>query len=199
MASALVLTALGMAAALAGISWPRHIPSAPMPRHPFALEQNAEVTTRVVKPHTLTSNELWIPSIAVAAQVDSAAITRGSLSIPTNAAHVGQWNGGATMSSPFGTILIAGHVNFGLQGSGALARLAWVRRGDLLELSDRSGQVSSWRATALLTYRKSDLPKNLFSQTGPRRLVLVTCGGPFDRATHHYLFNVVVIAEPSTH
>jgi len=198
-ASAVVLTALGMVVAVIGFSWPRHIPSAPMPEHSFAVQRTADTSVNAAKAPHMMPSELAIPSIGVAAGVDDVTIVRGSLSIPSNAARVGQWNGGATISSRSGTILLAGHVNFGQQGPGSLARLAWIRRGDPLELSDRFGHVSSWRATELLTYRKSDLPHDLFSSSGPHRLVLVTCGGPYDQVTHHYLFNVVVIAEPHTH
>jgi hypothetical protein len=34
--------------------------------------------------------------------------------------------------------------------------------------------------------------------TGPPKLALVTCGGPFVSATGHYLDNVIVWATPAT-
>ena len=48
------------------------------------------------------------------------------------------------------------------------------------------------------SYRKSALPDGVFARSGPARLVLVTCGGPFDAATGHYLDVVVVTAVPET-
>jgi len=36
----------------------------------------------------------------------------------------------------------------------------------------------------------------LFRTDGPPMLTLVTCGGPFDSATHHYRDNIVVSAAP---
>jgi len=45
---------------------------------------------------------------------------------------------------------------------------------------------------------KPELPvAGLFTRTGPPALVLVTCGGNFDRATHSYSANVVVYAVPA--
>lgn len=35
---------------------------------------------------------------------------------------------------------------------------------------------------------------SLFATTGPDRLALITCDGPFDRATGHYTDNVIVWA-----
>jgi hypothetical protein len=44
---------------------------------------------------------------------------------------------------------------------------------------------------------KPKLPTGIFTQNGSRKLVLVTCGGPFDQHTHHYVDNVVVTAVPA--
>lgn len=44
---------------------------------------------------------------------------------------------------------------------------------------------------------KSALPvEDLFSRAGTDRLVLITCGGEFDRTTGRYADNVVAIATP---
>jgi hypothetical protein len=47
-------------------------------------------------------------------------------------------------------------------------------------------------------YVKADgLPPELFSAGGAPRLVLITCGGPFDPTTGSYLDNIVVFAAPA--
>ena len=46
------------------------------------------------------------------------------------------------------------------------------------------------------TMRKESLPADVYSLRGRPRLVLVTCGGPFDSAIGHYRDNVVVTAVP---
>jgi hypothetical protein len=45
-------------------------------------------------------------------------------------------------------------------------------------------------------YPKNDLPRLIYRRFGPPMLALVTCGGAFDSATHHYSENVVVFAVP---
>jgi hypothetical protein len=44
---------------------------------------------------------------------------------------------------------------------------------------------------------KEELPADVYSRRGRPRLVLVTCGGPFDEARRHYRDNVVVTAVPA--
>jgi hypothetical protein len=46
-------------------------------------------------------------------------------------------------------------------------------------------------------YAKAVLPAaSIFSQHVAARLAIVTCGGPFDAATHHYLDNIIAYAVP---
>lgn len=45
--------------------------------------------------------------------------------------------------------------------------------------------------------KANGLPPELFTTTGAPRLVLITCGGPFDLATRTYLDNIVVFATPT--
>ena len=53
----------------------------------------------------------------------------------------------------------------------------------------------AYRVTARRELGKAALPADLFATDGPPRLVLVTCGGRFDRTTRHYTDNVIVYAE----
>jgi hypothetical protein len=43
---------------------------------------------------------------------------------------------------------------------------------------------------------KRALPTGIWTREGSARLVLVTCGGPFDRATGRYRDTIVVTAVP---
>jgi len=46
------------------------------------------------------------------------------------------------------------------------------------------------------TYDKDALPGGLWRNSGPETLVLITCGGDFNRARRRYKQNIVVYAEP---
>jgi hypothetical protein len=60
------------------------------------------------------------------------------------------------------------------------------------------GSVLSWTIVDVTLVAKPELPvSDVFSRTGPPTLTLITCGGTFDRSTHHYRSNVVVTAVPA--
>jgi LPXTG-site transpeptidase (sortase) family protein len=70
-----------------------------------------------------------------------------------------------------------------------------VRRGDEVRVRTEKG-VIDYRVTQVRIYRKATLARDaqeVFSQTGPGRLVLVTCE---DWDGSKYLSNVVVYADP---
>jgi hypothetical protein len=94
--------------------------------------------------------------------------------------------------------IIAGHVDSAAAGPGALYRLSDLQVGDSIRI-DLGGHRSNWTVSSepVMT-AKTQLPAALFQTTGPARLALVTCGGPFDSATGHYLDNIIVWAAPAT-
>jgi len=177
-----------------------------MPRHPFTINSAPAPRPSAGGPRTqspatpvaaqLGPDELSIPSLGVLAPVYPESITDSSLEIPGNVKDVGIWTGGGQIDGSSGTVLLAGHINWYNQGNGALYDLADIRPGARIYVSDGSGVVTSWSAVSLQAYPKADLPQNVFAPTGPRKLVLVTCGGAFDPTSGHYADNVVVVATP---
>ena len=131
----------------------------------------------------------------------------GALAIPDNVHEVAMWNGGAKLTGPAGhplregTTLLAGHVDYYGQGNGTLYNLYQIQPGAIVYASDANGQVTRWRVTNLVTVLKSQLPLWAFAgPTGPRRLVMVTCGGPLDYLSgygYSYRDNVLAVAVPS--
>jgi LPXTG-site transpeptidase (sortase) family protein len=111
----------------------------------------------------------------------------GALGIPSDIRRVGWWRDGAAPGDDRGTVLIAGHVDSAKDGAGAFYGLKSARRGDVVRLDTRR-----YRVTSVRRVRKQALPSSIYRRTGPARLVLVTCGGPFDGS--HYRDNVIVTA-----
>ena len=119
----------------------------------------------------------------------------GVLDVPQSIDRVGWWRDGAVPGATAGTILLGGHVDSARRGAGAFYALKGARRGDTITV--RSGDTTrSYRVTSLRRVRKAALPTSIFTRTGARRLVLVTCGGPFDAKTKRYRDNVIVTALP---
>jgi hypothetical protein len=118
----------------------------------------------------------------------------GVLGVPASIQHTGWWKDGAAPGSRTGAVLIAGHVDSATDGAGAFFALPRVRRGERVQVATRSGRTFAYRVTSVQTYPKGALPTTIYSLRGPARLVLVTCGGPFDELTGRYRDNVVVTA-----
>lgn len=120
----------------------------------------------------------------------------GELQLPDDPDVTGWWAGGRGLGSPAGSIVIAGHVDSATSGLGLLAVLHEVDAGDTVTVHDVRGHPHRFRVTARRSHPKSRLPPDLFTSSGPPRLVLVTCGGAFDERSRRYEDNVVVLAQP---
>jgi sortase family protein len=154
---------------------------------------------------------VMVPSIGADAPVVPEGATGpngGSLTIPDSVREVGWWDG--VWQSPAGPVhekvaapgqsgvaLLAGHIDSATQGQGALYRLAQAKPGAAVTVVGKDGKVTHWKVTHVQTVLKSALPAALFVDTGSPQLALVSCGGPFDAATGHYLDNVIAWAVPA--
>jgi hypothetical protein len=170
----------------------RPLASAPLVKHPFSLKSAATLPVQPAGAR-VGADHLVIPSLHVDAFVRTTSIVDHELVIPGDVHDVGKW-GHRTNA---GTTIVAGHVNWVGQGLGALGTLADIAPGATVYLSNRAGVVSVWSVVSLRSVSKKDLPEALFASGGARRLVLVTCGGAFDAATHQYADNVLATAVPA--
>jgi hypothetical protein len=87
------------------------------------------------------------------------------------------------------------------QGNGVFYFLHDVRPGAEITVRNGTGKnaVTRWRVYKTAITKKAALPKDIWSLTGPRRLVLVTCGGPLLHLAdgNTYEDNVLVYATPT--
>lgn len=127
----------------------------------------------------------------------SATAADGELAIPTDVDRAGWWDGSSRIGDPFGGIVVAAHVDSFDQGLGRFAELLSVRRGDPIVLT--GGDLrQQFRIVSAELVPKSSVAAgaDIFSVKGEPRLVLITCGGTYDRTQGGYQDNLVVIAEP---
>ncbi|RJK93780.1 class F sortase [Vallicoccus soli] len=162
----------------------------PVRATPFAPPSAAFVPERLV-----------LPAVDVDQPVVPVAAGAGVLDVPEDPDVVGWWRDGARPGSGVGSAVLVGHVDSARYGRGPLARVVDLRPGDRAELGGRRVQGGagerSYEVVAVRTFVKERLPaERLFTARGPERLVVVTCGGSYDRDRGGWDSNVVVVLEP---
>lgn len=74
-------------------------------------------------------------------------------------------------------------------------RLGDLRPGNVVRVTRRDGSIVAFVITGVRRYPKDRFPTQLvYGNTNHAALRLITCGGPFNFSTGHYLDNVVVFA-----
>ena len=95
-----------------------------------------------------------------------------------------------------GTTLIASHVAWTKRHRGALYTMATdVEQNELVWVKGFDGSLSTWRVNGMWVAEHQAFPEDYFSPTGPRRLVLTTCGGRVNDYGY-YQQNVFLVATP---
>jgi Sortase domain len=142
---------------------------------------------------------LVVPDVGIDAPVDPVGVTPdGLLQLPDDVHRVGWYRSGPVPGQPQGSAVLAGHVDSWNQGLGALSRLPSVEPGQQIAVTDAAGQLTRWQVVTRQLVVKQQLPlPELFTRSGPPRLVLLTCGGPFDERLRSYRDNLVVVAVPA--
>jgi LPXTG-site transpeptidase (sortase) family protein len=140
--------------------------------------------------------QLTLPGHATAAVLPAVTVD-GVLRVPENVQHVGWWDGSARTGEPFGSTVIAGHIDSDTEGIGFFVRLRRIKVGDTITLRGDSHRLK-YRVTSVRKVPKKALATDsqAFKQTGPHRLVLITCTGNFRREQGGYDSNLVVVGKP---
>ncbi len=138
--------------------------------------------------------EVRIASIGVRSALDRLVLDpTGVLTPPADPARAGWFAGGVRPGDP-GPAVIAGHVD-SRTGAAVFTRLAALRPGAVVEVTDAKGAVARFSVEEVKTYSKAGFPTaQVYGATPDPELRLITCGGAFDQGRGHYVDNVVVYA-----
>lgn len=204
-AVAVLLCALGAACLVTGVRlWRSTAPDVGrMPpvtaAPPASAGPSAGETAPSRRAAAFAPTRMRVPRIGVDAAVVPVTVQPdGLLAVPADVRTVGWWSAGGPAAAPSGSVVLVGHVDSARQGPGAFFALRTLRPGDQVILSSAGGRTAAYTVAARRQYQKNALPAGeLFDQDTTPRLVLVTCGGTFDRQTRHYSDNVVVYALPA--
>lgn len=118
----------------------------------------------------------------------------GEMEIP-GATEVGWYRFGARPGDA-GSAVLAAHIAYdGVDG--VFRRLADVAPGDAVQVNRSDGSAVDYVVSDVTQVPKAELPDDVWARDGDARLVLITCGGEFDRAAGRYRDNVVATARPA--
>ncbi len=120
-----------------------------------------------------------------------------TLQVPAPGPHYNEaaWYKYSSTPGSLGPAVILGHVDSATQGPSVFFNLGDLRPDDKVLVTRADGLVAVFRVDGVRRYPKDDFPTRLvYGSTDYAALRLITCGGPFDYATGHYLDNIVVFA-----
>lgn len=209
------LTMVFLAAGATLAAQPQQVPGSPLPvghsqtvgpqqqagPEPVAVPETTTTSSAAppptsAAPQPLAPNTVLLPKGGRSALVRSGVAGDGTLQIPNGVDKAALW--GAALDGPAGATLIAGHINWG-GVAGPFAELWGAQAGQTVTVVDSTGKRLAFVVDQILTVDKDNLPQHadeLFGQTGPHRLVLVTCGGKWVGGVLGYDQNRVVVAHP---
>jgi len=162
--------------------------TAPSPMRQGTVAHSARIT--------FVPRQIELPS-GHSAVVEPEETVNGVLQVPADIQQVGWWGGSAYAGDPFGSTVIAGHVDSRLQGLGFFAELLLMQVGDLITLRSDTHALTYRVVSATLVNKEALASDNqALDQRGPHRLVLITCSGQWHPEVRSYDSNLVVIADP---
>jgi len=164
-------------------------------KHPIVVAARPARRTGTVRPEQPRSVRLPTGSVVPLRSVSTR--TDGLLDVPNDIGNAGWWRGGSRLGDPLGSTLLAAHVDSTSQGVGPFAALLEVHRNQRFLVSSATLH-QTYRATSLQLLKRGSLLRHrwLYSASGSRRLVLVTCAPPYVPAQGGYQNLVVVTAVP---
>jgi sortase (surface protein transpeptidase) len=184
---------------------------APQPPRSAAgsLERNAEAAATPV-PHSsprpaqelaLPSSKpvaIDIPAIGVHSVIQFVGLTsEHTLQVPAPGPHYNEaaWYKYSSTPGSTGPAVIVGHVDSAAEGPSVFFDLGDLRPEDKVLVTRADGIVAVFTVDGVRSYPKDAFPTKLvYGKDEHAVLRLVTCGGPFDDSSGHYLDNIVVFA-----
>jgi len=98
------------------------------------------------------------------------------------------------MPGQTGASVIAGHVD-STTGLSVFFYIRYLRPGDKIFIEEADRHTVTFRVQWVQEASKTEFPTQaVYGHVPYPALRLVTCGGPFDYATGHYLDNIIVYA-----
>jgi sortase (surface protein transpeptidase) len=168
---------------------PHRISEVRVKSRPRQRQRGRRVWTQLARPVRLS-----IPAIGVSAPIIPLGLNDdGTAETPDSTTETG-WFAPGPEPGEKGAAVVIGHVD-SYRGPGVFYHLRALRRGDRITVALGDRRRVRFVVTGSKEAPKASFPAQLvFRRTQRPTLRLVTCGGRFDRSTHHYVDNYIVFA-----
>ncbi|RNI25138.1 class F sortase [Flexivirga caeni] len=122
--------------------------------------------------------------------------SQGAIAVPPATPGVPPgWYTGSPTPGQLGPSVLVGHTDEQKDAQSVFFRLGQLRPGDLVRVTLADRIVATFRVDSLEEYPKASFPTaHVYGNINHAGLRLISCIGKFDRATGHYLDNIVVYA-----
>lgn len=142
--------------------------------------------------------QLRIASLGLTAEVVPSGVSPdGQAEVPEDVMTVGWYRFGQAPNVDAGATVLVAHRDGRVGGAGAFYGIGSLKVNDRITLLDEDGTEWSYRVQSREAIDRSVLPTDeLFTRDGDPLLVLISCGGVYDRAAGGYQDNIVVTAIP---
>jgi hypothetical protein len=136
-----------------------------------------------------------IPALGLSAGVMALGLdVDGTLQVPPSGFPAG-WYTGSPAPGETGPAVLAGHVDWAGK-PGVFSGLPRLRPGDLVVVRRADSTSAVFAVSRVVRASKTTFPTaEVYGDLDHPGLRLITCGGAFNRAAHHYEDNVIVFAD----
>jgi LPXTG-site transpeptidase (sortase) family protein len=170
----------------------------PAPAAPAPLALHDDVPERI--PYTDGSQPvgITIPSVGIEGRIQPVGMTDAvTMQVPRDINVIGWFDRSVVPISDMGNTVLVGHRDGADDPNGIFRRLSDVQRGDTIGVRDLTGRTVEYTVESVGLLGRSDFAssaEDIFDTTSAHHLVLLTCGGEYDRSQGGYQANVVVYA-----
>ena len=141
---------------------------------------------------------LSVPALGIDTKIYQVALDkRKNVVIPEDIRKVGWYRLGVPPGVDRGNAVIVGHRDGSGYRKGAFYYLNTLKPGQVVTVTTSGKRTLKYRVESVKSILKKRLPyEKYFAVDGKHKLVLISCGGFYDRNNGGYQDNVIVTAEP---
>jgi LPXTG-site transpeptidase (sortase) family protein len=147
-------------------------------------------------------SEIRIPELGIRAQIQPVGmLDEQTMQVPRDISVVGWFDASAFPASEVGHAVLVGHRDGVDDPNGVFRRISELSKGDTVSVVDLGLRRSVYRIKGTRVLSRTQFAEesaSIFADDGVHRLILLTCGGAYDRERGGYQSTVVVTAEPMT-